>query len=215
MWVGRDALGWETAAPAEVASLCRDHLGINLSRQKVEGILSTRRDLAARRRIEGRWRYQIMRAGVEYASGASAGVLFVAPERALTQLRAVQDLLGSLEGVLRICDPYLSPRSLDFVVQCIKASDIRVLTGQVSGRSTFVGDLKATQSQLGVPVEVRVAAGGILHDRYIIHDSGVVLIGTSLNGLGNKQSVVVALGEDMRTLLLTAFDGIWAGAQQL
>jgi hypothetical protein len=203
-------MGRNTLAPAEIATVCRDEMHINLTRQKVEGILKRERKLVARRKVDGRWRYQIMQAGVDYVSKAGAGVLFVAPEQALTQIRAVQDLLGSLEGVLQICDPYLSPRSLDFIVQCAKASEIRVLTGQVRNKTSFLADLKAARSELGVPIEIRVATNGVLHDRYVIHDNGMVLIGTSLNGLGNKQSVVVVLGPDVRSMAMVAFNQTWA-----
>lgn len=44
-----------------------------------------------------------------------------------------------------------------------------------------------------------MAAHGVLHDRYAIHDDGMLLFGTSLNGLGLKQTFVVALGQDIRT----------------
>jgi hypothetical protein len=49
----------------------------------------------------------------------------------------------------------------------------------------------------------------VLHDRYAIDDNGMPMFGTSLNGLGLKQSLVVSLGEDVRLATLAAFEATW------
>lgn len=215
LWVAKDALDLDTLSPAEVAAFSRDDLGINLTRQRVEGILNGRRDLVARRRIGGRWRYQVMQAGIDHVASAGNGVLLVEPEKAFTQVRAIQDLLEQAGGVVRICDPYFSPRSLDFVVKCTAASEVRILTCQVHNTATFRSDLKAVQSELGVPIDVRVAASNVLHDRYVIDDVGMLILGTSLNGLGNKQSIVVTGGQDLRGMALASFDRVWNSSKPL
>jgi hypothetical protein len=209
LWIGRDALGLETLSPGEIATHARDDLGINLSRQRIEAMLSGRPDLVARRRMAKKWRYQIMQGGIDYVSAAEVGVLFIDPEQALSRVRAVQDLFTGLNGIVRICDPYVAPRSLDFLVQCTRASEIRLLTGQVQKVSSFRSDLKATGTQLAIPIEIRVAADGVLHDRYVIDESDMLIIGTSLNGIGNKQSMIVHAGQDLRDAALVAFDRTW------
>lgn len=75
--------------------------------------------------------------------------------------------------------------------------------------------MKAFEREHGVELEVRKALAGVLHDRYAIDDSGMLMFGTSLNGLGLKQSFVVTLGEDLRSAALAAFEATWDTATPL
>jgi hypothetical protein len=59
---------------------------------------------------------------------------------------------------------------------------------------------------------VRVASAAPLHDRYIIDDVGMLILGASLNGFGKKQCFVIRAGEDVRSMAMTAFDANWASA---
>jgi len=54
----------------------------------------------------------------------------------------------------------------------------------------------------------------MLHDRYryILHEEGMLLLGTSLNGFAKKQSFVVSLGSDIKSATETAFNRMWASA---
>jgi hypothetical protein len=61
-------------------------------------------------------------------------------------------------------------------------------------------------------LEVKVLAPGVLHDRYVIDDSQLLLFGTSLNNLGAKQTFVVAAGEDLRRVVVSAFNDGWSKA---
>ncbi len=56
---------------------------------------------------------------------------------------------------------------------------------------------------------VRIGPAGHLHDRYVIHDDGMMIVGTSLNSIGLKQSFVVTVGDDIRAMVVGAFDDAW------
>jgi len=64
----------------------------------------------------------------------------------------------------------------------------------------------------GRSIEVRMAASTPLHDRYIIDDSRMLILGTSLNGFGKKQGFVVQAGADVRAVVLQGFDNMWLSA---
>ena len=51
--------------------------------------------------------------------------------------------------------------------------------------------------------------------RFCTHDGGMLMFGTSFNGLGLKQSLVVALGEDIRASVAATFDADWQRATPL
>jgi hypothetical protein len=98
---------------------------------------------------------------------------------------------------------------------CKKAKRIMLLTANITDLNALKGDLKIFAKQHGNLLEIRKVAPGLLHDRYLIHDKGMLLIGTSLNGLGLKQSFVIEIGEDIRSVVIAAFDGIWRTATQI
>jgi hypothetical protein len=54
-------------------------------------------------------------------------------------------------------------------------------------------------------VEVGLIGQGHLHDRYLVHDDGILLMGASVKDVGKKQSFVIAAGA-----VAPAFDKLWA-----
>jgi hypothetical protein len=211
LWVAKDRLNETTMTPAEISSVLRDAYGISVSRQKIEASLSKELAAVVRRKQNGRRAYQLMQVGIDELTAKSAVVIFVDPQQALSKIRETQAVLADLRGALRVCDPYVDGRTLDLLADCKAAASIRLLTVTVNKRAAFERDMKAFIREHGDILEVRVASQWALHDRYIIHDDGMLLFGTSLNGLGGKQSFVVSLGEDLRSTVLRAFDDVWSG----
>jgi hypothetical protein len=74
-----------------------------------------------------------------------------------------------------------------------------------------VRGLHAAAKTEGRTIEIRVTAAAPLHDRYIIDNSKMLILGTSLNGFGKKQGFVVQAGDDVRAVVVQAFDNAWAG----
>ena len=62
---------------------------------------------------------------------------------------------------------------------------------------------------LETTVEVRVYKNSILHDRYIISDKNFWLCGNSLNYIGNKESFIVLLGDDIRQNMFSTYNCRW------
>ncbi len=150
-----------------------------------------------------------MQAGSQEVLGSTPRAIFVDPQNAIERVREVETIFAGLQGTVRICDPYVDPVTLTYVAECTSAHEVRLLTVNVNKDRAFRRDLKIVGRQLGVSVLVKQAPRGLLHDRYVIHDDGMLLFGTSLNGLGLKQSFVVALGEDIHATLTKEFDRIW------
>jgi hypothetical protein len=210
-WVLRlgQRAGVQMMTPGEIASVLRDGYGISLPRQKIEGVLSHERETVARRKRAGKRAYQLMQAGTDEVEGIASGVLLVEPERALTSLRATEALLGTLTGTLKVCDPYVDPRTLDLLAECRGVKTIMLLTANLYKSSKFKRDAKAFEKEHGTILQVRTTPPGVLHDRYLIDDNRMLLFGTSLNGLGFKQSFVVEVGEDVRASVVQTFDSYW------
>jgi hypothetical protein len=60
---------------------------------------------------------------------------------------------------------------------------------------------------------IRKTSKSVLHDRYLLEDSSMRILGTSLNGLGKKECFVIKAGDDMRATMLGVFDKRWNEAQ--
>lgn len=122
-------------------------------------------------------------------------------------------VFSGLKGTIRICDPYVDVRTLDLLFTHL-ASEMRVLilTSNIIDKPSgafarYLNDLRAE----GYQVEVGVY-GRDLHDRYIIDDTVFWHSGNSLNHLGNKESFITRLGDDVRQSMRALFDTRWKTA---
>lgn len=213
MLAGQDLLAIDCLTPHEISSALLYGFRLSVPRQRVQSLLDGNKELALRRTVSGKRKYQILHAGERRVKSVkSMDVLFIQPENALTSVRQIQDLMSTCTGVVRLCDPYLAPRSLDYLAQLTSSTEVHVLTQQINSVSSFKGDLKLLRNQLGVPIEIRQVGMRVLHDRYLIDDSEMFILGTSLNGLGLKQSMVVSAGQDLRVTALHEFKRLWKSA---
>jgi hypothetical protein len=216
LWVmatSKNEVGIDFVTPAEISDVLRDRYHIAVPRQRISALLHKEKGTVARRRTNGK-QYFIMRKGEDEISSSMIAPIFIEPEAALSQIRKVEDVLGTLKGSLRICDPYVDNRTIDLLAECGAAEDIKLLTVNVHKEGPFRRDLAAFAREHGDILETRVLEQGNLHDRYIIHSDGMLLLGTSLNGLGKKQSFIVSVGEDLRQMASPAFDRSWASAKK-
>ncbi|MBF4768343.1 hypothetical protein ISU10_11250 [Nocardioides agariphilus] len=208
--MSKEALDAPWMTPGEIEVVTRDAFGLSIPRQRIAGLLTGVPKAVSKKRINGKFYFQIMKAGVEALGTTTQSVVFVDPAQALTHIRQVEDLFRGLKGVVCVCDPYVDGRTLDYLAECGDATGIRLLTANISKPGPMRRDLRAFAQQHGaLPIEVRQAAQGTLHDRYIVDDDGLLIIGTSLNSFSRKQSFVVSAGPDVRASVLQAFDAVW------
>lgn len=198
--------------PAQISDILCDYADINIPRQRVSAILEGERGTVARRRISKKRHFKIMKSGEDELNSSAPTSTLIDPENALSEIRRVEELLSRLNGGLKICDPYIENKTLDFLAECKSANAIKLLTVNILKPSKFRRDLAAFRKEHGEWLEVRLATQTNLHDRYIIHNDGLLLLGTSLNGFAKKQSFLVALGSDLRSATEAAFDRYWASA---
>ena len=94
---------------------------------------------------------------------------------------------------------------------CSKSVRVKLLTQNIRDSGKLRRLTAAAASTLGA-LEVRTAPPKTLHDRYIVDDAAMVILGTSLNGFGKKQSFLIRAGADFRSVMVREFDRIWASA---
>ena len=140
---------------------------------------------------------------------------FVDPENSLNEIRKLEALFGTLTGDVKICDPYVDNKTVDLIAEMSSADSISLLTVNVQKDAALKRDISAYLRQGGKSVQIRVANEAALHDRYIIHAGGMILLGGSLNGFSKKQSFIVSVGTDLRAVAEAAFDRHWRSASRL
>ena len=117
---------------------------------------------------------------------------------------------------LKLCDPYISARTLDFINNIEHKCSVKLLTQVIENKSNFERELKDFEKEYpNIEVEVRVYSKTTLHDRYMLSDDSVWSIGTSLKDLGNKDTIVSKLGDEVKFALEEMFEKRWLEASNL
>jgi hypothetical protein len=209
--VAKEKLGTAWLTAAHISLVLRDAYGIDVSRQRIQALLGVEKGTVARKTVKGRRLFQVMQRGSDQVT-AVRSIVFIEPDNALSRLRQVQEMFGELRGSIRICDPYVSSATIDMLTHLEIASCIKLLTMNIRNNEQprVRRDMKAFAAEHKIPLEIRFGPAGHLHDRYLIHDAGMMIVGTSLNSIGLKQSFVVTVGEDIRAIVLKAFDDAWS-----
>lgn len=205
------ASGENWTSSVQLSKSLRDEHGIQIHWRTIDTELNPKDGFVARRKRQGRWEYSILAAGTARVEAAPETVAFVEPSKAVQATRKLHDVLSQLSGTVRICDPYLDHTTIEHLEACSKTARLRLLTMNVKDTGPLRRVISAAQTA-GYDLEIRVVRSRVLHDRYILDDSDMLILGTSLNGFGKKQSFVISAGTDIRATMVTEFDALWAGA---
>jgi hypothetical protein len=129
--------------------------------------------------------------------------------------KLLQEILANNIGTsMNICDPYIGSRTLDFLTIITKKCKVSILTQTIENKNNFERELKDFKKEFSqIDVEVRVYSKSALHDRYIITDDSVWSVGASLKDLGNKDTIISKLGDEVKDALSETFEKRWQESQ--
>lgn len=194
----------------ELAKFLIETRGINTSRQALEyGLASDKR--ATNLNKKG---YKLMEDGRKQLHDLKneTGVVVIESGKPFSAKNMeLKKILSSLSGDIYISDPYLDINTLDVVFKNFGTGiPIKILTQNIIDKPTgvIVRNLSELRRE-GYQIEVGVYANSDLHDRYIIDDNSFWLSGNSLNHLGDKESFLVKLGDDIRQSMMATFNNRW------
>lgn len=200
---------WLTAAT--ISKKLRDEHGIGVHWKKMETVFATNGGVVARRKKSKQWQFEILRAGEELLGAAQSSILFIDPIQAVKATLSLHDFFSKLKGTVRVCDAYLDNATLEHLHALDKGVTVQLLTKNVKDSGPLRRIVTAWKSE-GRNLEIRVDGSAPLHDRYIIDESIMVILGTSLNGFGKKQCFIIQTGPDLRAVLIPSFDSLWKSA---
>ncbi len=204
-WLKNNGTPW---APASLISqTLRDVFCVSLHWKTIQTELLQNADLTARRWRSKTREFSLMGAGIERLPGGGQ-IMVVDPAKALRAVSTLHDFIRSMTGTIKICDPYLDRVSLEHLDAAPAGARILYLTSKKMNSDGEVRRLAAALSGSNNRFEIRVTNTG-LHDRYLIDDKSMTILGASLNGFGKTQCFVVRAGHDIRQTMVTAFDAAW------
>lgn len=197
----------------EIAKSMVDDYGIATSRQAVDKALKNAKD-SVHKTISG---YKLMQKGrkeLEAVGFQHGNVSLIEPNKPFTAKKFISDLISKLSGEILICDPYIDARTLDVLVAGLdKQAHVKLLTQRVVDKTpgSFLRVLNDLKKE-GFSITVRVNKKGDIHDRYLMDHRNFWFSGNSLNHLGEKESMILALGQDVRIAMKATFEKRWATA---
>ena len=127
--------------------------------------------------------------------------------------RDLEEILQDLEGEVRICETYLSEESLDLLGSIPNSCKISALVGPRTNLAKLKVKLDLFRKEFPNS-EFRQYSSSGLHDRYIIDDNSLMILGYGLQrvGIGGESFVIILNNEwieDMKAGVITEFDKKW------
>ena len=120
----------------------------------------------------------------------------------------------SIVGEARICDPYYGVRSLESLAVIPSNSHVRFLTSHTSEKASSLSGPLSDFKREHPNVEIRILPPpNTLHDRYLLTDENLLLLGHGIKDIGNKESFIITISKsyanDLLTDLKSRFDTLW------
>ena len=228
---------WGLAALALAENRCRirklttsdlskalEHAGVAVTPLQLERAFARAAGRVSRNQAGTDVLYSVMttgRAEVDATIGrGKLGVVYIDGERPRTARRELHEILGELQGTIRICDPYFGVRTLDALEMIRDDREVRFLTAHISGDAARVqGPLQDFRKERPKTELRRHDGPSELHDRYVLSDSMLLLVGHGLKDIGGKESFVVAVPRSLASDLLEevrgGFDRRWGTSKPL
>ena len=201
--VAKEKLGQKRLTAEQIASTIIDAEEISITENSITNALKRALDKVHRYYENGDTYYEIMKPGKEHLLSLRKSDLvnafYFEPDTRYTAKRLLKNqVFSGLTGSLKIVDPYCSERTLD-VLANLKDRPTKVLTRLENLRDRekgkFVREVADFKTE-NPNVEFRNYPNADIHDRYIISEDKVTLIGHSIKDLGAKESFAVVLGRE-------------------
>ncbi|MEZ4899924.1 MAG: hypothetical protein R2806_24000 [Saprospiraceae bacterium] len=146
-------------------------------------------------------------------SQTSLAVIHLKGDKPYSDRKEIEEILQSLKGQVRICETYLNEQSLDLLKHIPASCLVQILIGPRVNLNSLSVKLNLFKNEYGNFTFKQYNTTG-LHDRYIIDDESLMILGYGLQrvGIGSESFVVILNNvwiEDMKNGVITEFDRKW------
>ena len=171
--------------------------------------------------------YEIMKSGKDHLlsveAAGSVSVFYFEPGEKFSSKRVLsQDIIRGLKGHLKMVDPYPGVRALD-VIKEVADRPVSFLTRienlkKDADREAFLRELRDFTGE-HTNIEFRSYPNEDIHDRYVISQASLLLLGHSMKDLGGKESFAIVLSAEasrnISSALTEAFDRRWKASRPI
>jgi len=176
--------------------------GKRLSRKRVDGVIKYKAMIRARRELES------------YLSEGPIQVMYIEAGTPRTARKELGGILEGLSGVVRILDPYYGKRTLDVLELIPGSCEVRFLTAKTTENEArlrrAISDFRKEHRATYMRIYPRPRN---IHDRYIIDDRELLIIGHGLKDIGGRESFIIRIDESIAGGIVReireSFDAKW------
>ncbi|MGA2916864.1 MAG: hypothetical protein ABSE89_12640 [Sedimentisphaerales bacterium] len=201
-------------------------LAVGVSRKyiKISRALSRAGDKVDRKKVQGEVKFKIMKKGEEYLRDIGGkdklSVTYIDGTKPWADLKTIKEFIKNLRGEILIVDKFFGTETLDILAEFETTRKVRFLTAKITtSTDKFSRDIKKFKMQYK-NIEIKIYPKEYeLHDRYLLTDKEVCLLGHGLKDLGTKESFVIILnevvGKEIGTTLKSKFEERWLKANPI
>lgn len=221
--IAHDVAGHDRLSAEHIVA-CLEAAGVAIKKQSVSKALARAGvRVSANRSLDDDTLYRLMTKGErEIASllgGGELSVVRIDGSSPRTARQRLGEVLSGLKGTLRVCDPYYGMRTLDSLDYFSRSTSVRFLTSKTneSGRK-LTGALRDFKKERP-NIELRSTSSRVVHDRYVLGDDVLLILGHGLKDIGGKESFMICLNAslvpDLIKEMIASFDDRWKAATKI
>lgn len=193
--------------------------GVAVQRTQITRAFSRAGNRISRKQIDGEIHYRVMTHGrrdVEpFLKSGKISVSYIEAGQPRTARKILHQIMQSVTGEVKICDPYYGLRTLDALEVIPSTCKVQFLTAQTSEKSVNLSGPITDFKRERPKTELRLFPDPkALHDRYILTSDTLLILGHGIKDIGNKESFVVSIAAEYAADLLASvnqiFDERWA-----
>ena len=227
LYVGKEKLGIKHLSRRDVVEVAREVKEVSMAPDSLLQAFRRAGDMIHATKVGQTTVYEIMKPGKDHLLGVkeagSISVFYFEPGEKFSSKRVLsQDIIQGLKGHLKVVDPYPGVRTLDIMKEAADRP-VRFLTRienlkKDADREAFLRELRDFTGE-HPNIEFRSYANEDIHDRYVISETSLVLLGHSMKDLGGKESFAIVLSTEasrnISSALTEAFDRRWKSSKPI
>lgn len=225
LWVAKDKLKIKKMTAEQIASVILEVQEVSIEAKSINYSFTPAKGKVHIYHENGTVYFEIMKMGKEHLSSlikqGTVEVLYFQPDQKFSTKRALsKSILEGLQGKLQIVDPYCSERTLDILKDLKVKVDFltRIENLRDKERERFLRELQDFKSEFPT-FEFRNYPNTDIHDRYIISENSLVILGHSIKDLGSKETFAIILDKNSNRNIVEAlienFNRRWKQASTL
>jgi hypothetical protein len=194
--------------------------GVAVKRNQIANAFSRAGNKISRKILEGENCYHLMTSGrrdVEklFEAKGEIEVSYVEGGKPRTARKFLAELLATFSGEVKVCDPYYGLRTLDTLEMIPATCTVKFLTAQTPEKAIKLSGAITDFKKERPKTELRIFPDPkTLHDRYILSNNLLLILGQGIKDIGNKESFIISIASeyagDLIEGLEKTFDDRWA-----